>query len=175
MRQFSIILFVILFFMSGNLSYSALHGRIDYSIPVDYSKLSEQELEEKAKFYYHNALQHKDNETNIHSDTTNALVLYSALQKINPTETKYYIKAGILYDKISKDRQAKGCLFRAVSISKNNPEAFFYLGEFYYRRQSYKPALKNYLKAYNYGYQRHSCRHQRRHHRQDWMHCGPLG
>lgn len=153
MRQPSIIVLLIsLIILSSTLSVSAaIRGKIDYSIPVDYSKLSETELENKAKVYYFNAQKYKDGEVN--EDMTNALVIYSILQNINPDNLSYCVKLGALYDKLNMDKYAKGNLSRAIGIDASKPEPYFYLGEFYYKRQMYRKAMKYYGEAYQRGYQ----------------------
>ena len=60
------------------------------------------------------------------------------------------MRLGILYDKIKKDRYAKGNFSRAIAINPISPEPYFYFGEFYYKRQLYRPALKYYKKAFEY-------------------------
>lgn len=153
MRRPSIILLIIsLVILSSGLSVSAaIRGKIDYSIPVDYSKLSETELQDKAKVYYFNAQKLKDGEVN--EDMTNALMLYSVLLNMNPQSIEYCIKLGALYDKLNMDKNAKGNFSRAIGIDPLKPEPYFYLGEFYYKRQMYRKALKYYGEAYQRGYQ----------------------
>jgi tetratricopeptide (TPR) repeat protein len=131
-------------------SFSAIKGKVYYSIPVDYSKLNEQEIELKARDFFFNAERSTGNQVN--EDLTNALLLYNILQSVNPNNIEYPIKAGILYDKINKDKLAKGNFSRAIGIDKNYPKTYFYLGEFYYKRQLYKHALKYYGKSYELGY-----------------------
>ncbi len=152
MRHFSIvILLIILSFVSVCLpSFSAIKGKVHYSIPVDYSKLNEQELELKARKFFFNAERISGNSLN--EDLTKALMLYNMLQSVNPDNIEYPIKTGILYDKINKDKLAKGNFSRAIGIDKNNPKTYFYFGEFYYKRQLYKQALKYYAKSYELGY-----------------------
>lgn len=153
MRQPSIIVLLISFIiLSSTISVSAaIRGKIDYSIPVDYSKLPETELEDKAKVYYFNTQKYKDGEVN--EDITNALMIYSVLQNINPNNFSYSVKLGELYDKLNMDKYAKGNLSRAIGIDNTKPEPYFYLGEFYYKRQMYRKALKYYAEAYQRGYQ----------------------
>lgn len=153
MRQPSIIVLLIsLVLLSSVLTVSAaIRGKIDYSIPVDYSKLSESELEDRAKVYYFNAQKYKDGEVN--EDITNALMLYSVLQNINPDNLNYCIKLGALYDKLNMDKYAKGNFSRAIGLDASQPEPYFYLGEFYYKRQMYRKALKYYAEAYKRGYE----------------------
>ena len=82
---------------------------------------------------------------------TNALMLYNVLEKKSPTNIEYPIKLGILYDKLYKDRQSKGFFSKAIGIDNTNPKPYFYLGEFYYKRELYRKALKYYNKAYKLG------------------------
>ena len=73
MRQFSILTLLIFLTLviNSNPSLSAIKGKVDYSIPVDYTKLSEPELSMKAREYYYNALQSK--EKTISEDLTNEI------------------------------------------------------------------------------------------------------
>lgn len=152
MRQPSIIVLLIslVILSTGISAEGAIRGRIDYSIPVDYSKLSETELESRAKVYYFNALKYKDNELN--EDMTNALNLYNVLLNMNPNSLNYCVKLGSLYDKLGMDKHAKGNLSRAIGIDASQPEPYFYFGEFYYKREMYRKALKYYGEAYSRGY-----------------------
>ena len=151
MRQFSInILLILVCLLLAQPSWAAISGGVHYSIPVDYSQLTEDELLEKARKHYHNALNAPDKTTT--NDITNALVTYTALSKINPNCIEYPIKLGILYDKLGKDRYAKGNFSIALGINSDMPNAYFYLGEFYYKRESYRKALKYYNEAYKKGF-----------------------
>lgn len=148
MRQLTVQIIAIFFLMTafvvpGN---AAVRGGINYSIPVYYENLSEQELKIKSDVLFNTALNLEDGIIN--EDMTNALVIFSVLHRVNPEEYTYPMKLGILYDKAKKDKYAKGALFEAVGIKPSASEPYFYLGEFYYKRALYKPALKNYKKAY---------------------------
>ncbi len=152
MRRLSIT-FLLIFttFSLGNLPvFSAVKGGIEYNIPVDYSNLSENDLNLRARDYFHNAMREGDGV--VSENITNALMLYSVLQKMEPEHTEYPVKLGILYDKIDKDRYAKGQFARAMQVNHNNPKPYFYYGEFYYKRQSYRKALKYYKEAYRLGF-----------------------
>ena len=153
MRQPSIFLltFATIFILSAP-AYSAVRGGIDYSIPIDYSKLSEPNLASKATDAYNKALLANNKDT---EEMTNALMLYSILKNMNPTNIDYSVKLGILYDKIELDKYAKGNLARAIGINPSAPEPYFYMGEFYYKREFYRKALKYYLMAYDRGFQTH--------------------
>ena len=94
MRQFSInILLILVCLLFAQPSWSAISGGVHYSIPVDYSQLTEDELLEKARKHFFNALNAQDGK--ITEDITNALVTYTALSKINPECIEYPIKLGI--------------------------------------------------------------------------------
>ena len=153
MHQFSkkILLILTLFTVTSLPTFSAVKGGVEYSIPLDYSKVNEQEVELKAKLYFHNALQTKAGVVN--EDITNALFLYKVLDKVNPNNINYPIKLGILYDKVEKDRQAKGYFHKAIGIDESSPIPYFYLGEFYYKRELYRKALKYYNESYKRGYE----------------------
>lgn len=151
MRQLSIIFLFILFFASNICLpvYSTIVGKIDYSLPIDYSKIDETETKEKAKVYFYNAERIQDNIVN--EDMTNALVLYNILQRVNPENIEYPIRLGILYDKIGKNRQAKGNFSKAIGINCENPAPYFHFGNFYYKREQYRKALKYYNESYKKG------------------------
>lgn len=139
--------------ISANSAFSAIKGKIDYSIPIDYSKLSEPELSAKARKYYFDAIDSK--EKTISEDLSNALFLYSVLEKVNPDSLEYALKLGVLNDIANRDRYAKGYFSKALGINKENPEIYYYFGEFYYRRESYRKALRHYIQAYKHGYDSH--------------------
>ena len=152
MRQFSILILLIfsISLISSIPAFSAIKGRVDYSIPIDYSKLSEPELSTKARKYFYNVLDSKDNINP--EDLTNALFLYYVLEQINPDSIEYALKLGILNDKAKRDRYAKGYFSKALGINKNNPEIYYYFGEFYYTRERYHKALRYYNEAYKHGF-----------------------
>lgn len=146
-------IFVLIFFIISSPSYGALRGSVDYAIPIEYKNLNEGELEAKAEFFYNRAL--KTTNGKLNEDITQSLVLYNALGKKNPQNIIYALRAGKLYDIIGKDRYAKGCFYRAMGVDASRPEPYFYLGEFYYKRQLYPRALKMYEKASSCGYSNH--------------------
>lgn len=152
MRQLSIIvlLICIVIFNTQLSALSAVKGGIEYTIPTDYSKIDEKELELKAEKYFYLAQKIKDGVVN--EDMTNALMLYNVLQKVNPNKIEYPVKLGILYDKIGKDRHARGNFLRASGLDVSNPLPYFYLGEYYYKRTYYRRALSYYNESYTCGF-----------------------
>lgn len=134
-----------------NSAFAFVSGRIDYQIPIDYTKLNKDELEERADFYYAVAIK----TDKLTSDTTYALILYNVLSEKEPNNITYLVRLGNLYDMLDKDRYAKGNYFHAIGINPQLPEPFFCLAEFYYKRELYRKALKFYKLAYEKGYNTH--------------------
>lgn len=152
MRQPSIIILVSIVFLLCNLqAQSEIRGKIEYSIPVDYSRLSQKELDFKGHEYFYLATKYKDG--GLSQEATQALNIYGILQHIDPENPDYCVKQGILYDKLKKDRQAKGCFARAISVDKNYADAYFEFGNFHYKRTNYRRALQYYIQAYRLGYE----------------------
>ena len=152
MRQPSIIILVSIVFLLCNLqAQSEIRGKIEYSIPVDYSRLSQKELDFKGHEYFYLATKYKDGV--LSEEATQALNIYGILQHIDPENPDYCVKQGILYDKLKKERQAKGCFARAISVDKNYADAYFEFGNFHYKRTNYRRALQYYIQAYRLGYE----------------------
>lgn len=146
MRQLStIILAIFIFSFAVSPSYGTYKSGISYSIPIEYKNLSESELKVKAEKYFN--LAENINKGEITEETTNAMVLYSILIHKNPREVIYPVKLGILYDMVKRDRYAKGNFSHAIGIDSTRYEPYFYFGEFYYKRQMYRQALKYYKRA----------------------------
>ena len=143
-----ILLIPLILFFSLLPSHSALKGGVDYKIPFDYTKLNQSELEAQAEFYYNTALKTKE----LNENMTYALNLYSLLSDAYPENIAYPLHLGKLYETLGKDRYAKGMYSRAVGINQSRPEPYFYLGDFYYKKEQYRKALKYYIKAYDNGY-----------------------
>ena len=147
-KNFTLICFI---FFSMVPAYCIIKGGIDYKIPIDYSKINQEQLDAKAQSYYTKAL----NSNVLNDDMTTALNLYTILTKKNPDNIIYALRLGKLYDVIGKDRYAKGEYYKAVSLKPSAPEPYYYLGDYFYTREQYKKALKFYKLAYEKGYNNH--------------------
>lgn len=152
MRQL-IKIFLVMILATSIPAYSAVKGGLEYQIPIDYTKLSTEELENQAGFYYNTAL--KTSNGKVNEEMTAALNLYTILQRKNPEVPLYSIRLGHLYDIIGMDKYAKACFYTAMECDKSLPESYFRLGEFYYKRECYKKALKFYKEAYKKGFVTH--------------------
>lgn len=128
-------------------SYSVIKGRVENGTLFDYTKLNQAEIESIAEKSYSKAIQ----STKLDDNTTEALNLYRMLTNAYPDNITYPLKLGKLYDTLGKDRYAKGFYYRAMNIEKTNPEPYRYLGDYFYKREQYRKALKFYLKSYEYG------------------------
>ena len=146
--------FLLVFIISSGLtfpSYAAIKGSLEYKIPIDYSKIDQQELEAEAETMFNRAVQNSKGK--VDEDMTAALNMYTILSNSDPENVIYAVRLGKLYDLIRKDRYAKGNYYRAMGIDTERPEAYYYLGEYYYSRAQYRRALKMYERAYEHGYQ----------------------
>ena len=151
MKRFFVIFFLIFGLMIFSQDTNAtVVGGIEYKIPIDYEKLSQDELETKADFYYLQARKNAIGE--VDRDMTNALVLYTILTKKCPDNTFYFTRLGVLYDLCNRDKYAKSNFSRAISEDSSKPETYFYFGEFFYRRLHLKKALNMYKQAYKKGF-----------------------
>lgn len=153
MRQPSIIALIIMLILLGFNApcYSVIRAKIDYSIPIDYSKLSESELLDEAEGHF--LLSEEKNENGeIPESTSKALLLYTILSNKNPDKFDYQVKLGALYDKVDKDSMAKKCFTKAIGIDNSNPQTYYYLGRFYHRRDMLKRALHYYNQSYSKGF-----------------------
>ncbi len=128
-------------------SYSMIQGRVENGIPFDYTKINQTETESKAEAFFIKAVNSKTYDNNMIS----ALNLYRMLAEAYPENVIYPLKVGKLYDVIGKDRYAKGYYYRAMNIDKSNPEPYYHLGDFFYKREHYRKALKFYKKSYDRG------------------------
>ncbi len=154
MRQvFKFLLTVLISLALSPIAHAALKGGLEYEIPIDYTKLNQEELEAKAGFYYNLAL--KTASGKINEEMTAALNLYTILNNKCPDNLLYAVRLGVLQDLCGMDKYAKSNFYKAMGIDPSSPEPYFRLGEFCYRRNLYKKALRMYREAYKRGYTRH--------------------
>lgn len=125
-------------------------GHLEYGAPLfDYSKLNKEQIQNEAEYYFNaalNAQMDKDKYLNT------AMGKYYLLTKIDPSLITPYIQLGRIYDEKNINRLAKENFFHAINMNAKNPYANFYFGEFYFKRDDYKRALRYYRAAYNNGF-----------------------
>ena len=134
--------------------FGVQQGGIQYSIPTDYSKINETELNNEAETLFQRFLQTEDPQQRFHL-LNQMLSDYSILGEINKDNPLYFARLGIIYDKLGKDRYALSNFSRSSNILPNYPYAYYSFGNFYFDRGRYIKALIQYKKAYNSGYDNH--------------------
>ena len=118
---------------------------------VDYSMMDPVPVQTEADAYLDMALVTDDEKTKQHLLET-AAGKYFLLSKINPQAVTPYVQLARIYDITRKDRYAKEYFYRATNIENLSPFANFYFGEYYFRRDDFRRALRYYLIAYENGY-----------------------
>ena len=71
-----LLLFFIIFAVkigNNHTCFAAIHGALEYKIPIEYSKMNEDDINSAAEFYYNNSLKNKTKE--VDENTSNALIL----------------------------------------------------------------------------------------------------
>ena len=118
---------------------------------VDYSMMDPVPVQTEADAYLDMALVTDDEKTKQHLLEI-AAGKYFLLSKINPQAVTPYVQLARIYDITRKDRYAKEYFYRATNIENLSPFANFYFGEYYFRRDDFRRALRYYLIAYENGY-----------------------
>lgn len=144
----TLILSLILLF--GNSPVFAIQkGHLEYGTPLfDYSKMNKEQIKNEAEYYFNSAL-NSPSEKDKYLNT--AMGKYYILTQIDPSLITPYIQLGRIYDEKNINRLAKENFFHAININAGNPYANFYFGDFYFKRDDYKRALKYYQRAYSNG------------------------
>lgn len=147
-KLFALLLAVLLSF-SIDKSFAIQSGRLEYdAVLFDYSKFDTNKIQKDADLYFNLFLKNKKENYYLNS----AMSKYYILTKANPSKLEPYVQLGRIYGYLNKPRLAKEYFSKAKNIDADNPFVNFYFGEFYFKRQDYKRALKLYNIAYNNGY-----------------------
>lgn len=118
---------------------------------INYSNLNKKEIQAEANLNFNksfNGVEKEEHDKYIDVAMRN----YYVLTKINSQDIFPYVQLARIYDDKNKNRLAKEYFFKASNINVNDPYANFHFGEFYFKRNDYKRALKYYNIAYNNGY-----------------------
>ena len=131
----------ILIILLSNPVMASQSGGIEYEdVYTDYSLLNAAQIRNEA-----DALFAKEN-------YDAAAPKYYLLTKIDNSPVFPLTQLARIYDIKNKDRLAKEYFYRATNIDTNEPYANFYFGEFYFRRDDFKRALRYYKIAYGHGF-----------------------
>lgn len=131
-----------------------LEGQIDYSVPIDYSKLEESELAAAANQCYVKAINMGDSAEG-KFNRESAKRYYQLLTDMYPENISYCLKLAIIHDISGEDRYAIGYYSKALNLKRKQAYPFYAFGNFYYKRELYRKALKYYKKSYEYGFSNH--------------------
>lgn len=144
-------LFITLLILSCSHSYAAQSGYLEYnSVLFDYSKLNAAAIQKEADEYFEKFITSSD-ELFKEQYLNVAMSKYYLLTKIDYSQITPYIQLARIYDEKNNNRLAKEYFYKASNLDVNNPYANFYFGEFYFKRNDYKRALRYYNIAYNNG------------------------
>ena len=77
---------------------------------------------------------------------------YSILGELDKENPLYFARLGIIFDKLGYDRWAKSNFWRSSNLDGAYPYSFYNFGNFFYDRNEFRRALKEYKKAYDNGY-----------------------
>ena len=123
--------------------YAVQNAQIEYTVPIDYSHINEQVLNSEAEKFFNEYLKTTNSEEK-HFLLDKMLSDYSILSNINKDNPLYFIRLGIIYDKMGKDRYAKSNFCRGANLVPDYPYAFYSYGNFFFDRAEYKKALREY-------------------------------
>jgi len=129
-------------------------GQIEYTVPIDYSYFNEKTLNFEAENLFSKYMSTPD-ETQKNVLLERMLSDYTILSKINKDNPLYFVRLGIIYDKLGKDRYAKSNFCRGSNLVPDYPYAFYAYGNYFFTRSEYRKALREYLRAYDFGYNKH--------------------
>lgn len=147
-------IFLLTLFFSQSIVFAVQTGQIEYTMPVDYSFINEAELNKDSEqlFKLYMSIQDEEQKKEL---LNKMLSNYSILSKINKDNPLYFVRLGIIFDKLGKDRYAKSNFCRGSNLVPNYAYAFYAFGNYFFDRSEYKKALREYLRAYNLGYSAH--------------------
>jgi tetratricopeptide (TPR) repeat protein len=77
---------------------------------------------------------------------------YFLISQINPRSLEAQIGLGRVYDAMTLNKFAKEHFYMALDISRTNPKANYYFGNYYFKRADYINAIYYYKIAYQNGY-----------------------
>ena len=129
-------------------SFSIEKGSVKYEDNLmDYSVLDGQKILEEADGYFDQYETTKDPKY-----LSTAMGKYYIVTKIYPVEIYPMVQLARTYDEKKLDRFAKEYFSICYDINKKDPYLNYYLGDFYFKRDDYKRALRYFKRAYENGY-----------------------
>ncbi len=128
--------------------FSVEKGSVKYEDNLmDYSVLDGQKILQEADAFFKQYETTKD----VNCLGT-AMGKYYIVTKIYPVEIYPMVQLARTYDEKKLDKFAKEYFSICYDINKKDPYLNYYLGDFYYKRNDYKRALRYFRRAYDNGY-----------------------
>lgn len=135
----------------NNLAFAVHKTGIQYSVPIDYTKINKVQLDKESELLYqrYSNSENKDSEIVL---LNKLLSNYSILSEIEENNPLYLTRLGIIFDKLGKDRLAKSNFCKSVNLNNTYAYSYYSYGNYFYERKKYRKALKQYFCAYHNGY-----------------------
>ncbi len=114
---------------------------------IDYSVLDGEQLLDEADSFFEQYESTKDPKF-----LSTAMGKYYIVTKIYPVEIYPMVQLARTYDEKKLDRFAKEYFSICYDINKKDPYLNYYMGDFYYKRNDFKRALRYFKRAYENGY-----------------------
>ena len=142
------IYFVICFCIIVLPVFSIEKGSVKYEDNLmDYSVLDGQKILTEADSFFERYEATRDPK-----DLSTAMGKYYIVTKIYPVEIYPMVQLARTYDEKKLDRFAKQYFSICYDIDKKDPYLNYYMGDFYYKRNDFKRALRYFKRAYENGY-----------------------
>ncbi len=142
------IYFVICFCIIVLPVFSIEKGSVKYEDNLmDYSVLDGQKILTEADSFFERYETTRDPK-----DLSTAMGKYYIVTKIYPVEIYPMVQLARTYDEKKLDRFAKQYFSICYDIDKKDPYLNYYMGDFYYKRNDFKRALRYFKRAYENGY-----------------------
>ena len=128
--------------------FSIEKGSVKYEDNLmDYSVLDGQKILTEADSFFERYETTRDPK-----DLSTAMGKYYIVTKIYPVEIYPMVQLARTYDEKKLDRFAKQYFSICYDIDKKDPYLNYYMGDFYYKRNDFKRALRYFKRAYENGY-----------------------
>ena len=128
-------------------SFAIQKGGIEYIPKIDYNLINTSNFEKKA-FEHFTIATTTDIEEERIKNTEYALGEYRALLIKHPDNANYALKIALLYELANKERYAKSFFYQATGINPKYAQAYEAFGDYYFKKEDYRRALKQYNEAY---------------------------
>lgn len=130
-------------------SFALQKGTVQYDgVYVDYSVLNGSNMLKSADSHFGQYESSHDAKM-----LTTAMGEYYTVTKIYPLDLYPVVQLARAYDESGLDKLAKEYFSKALGMDKEDAYLNYYYGDFYYKREQYRRALKLFNRSYNNGYE----------------------